>query len=80
MIIKIKKMHNKQILRTESRVEIKEILIKEEMMHPKEEKIMICFRGEENSGIIELSDEEIEKITKSVNKKTKLIKKTKIIK
>ena len=62
------------MVRLETSGEIKEILINEDMLHPEAESISLCFRGENSSGIIDLTPAEVEKLYGSVRRRMHLIK------
>lgn len=74
MQIRIKKQKENKIFRLEGLGEIKEIMINEDLMHPKKESVSICFRGIDSSGIIDLTPEELEHIYNSVKSRLHLIK------
>jgi hypothetical protein len=80
MIIKIKKKNKDGIVRLESKGDLKEILINEDLFNPKKELIAVCFKGKDSSGIIEFSPEEIERLNKSTKNKVNLIKNIKTFK
>ncbi|MEM3113039.1 MAG: hypothetical protein QXI33_01295 [Candidatus Pacearchaeota archaeon] len=80
MKIRVKKSNNDGLVRLESGGEIKEILINEDFLHPKQESISLCFRGKDSSGIIDLSSEEIERLYNTINQKKHLIKGLKVMK
>ena len=73
MIIKSKRSENGMVRKLAAGGEIKECLVKEDILEPKKAKIEVCFKGNVSSGILELSLDEIEKIYKTI-KKTKLSK------
>lgn len=80
MIIKLKTKKfwtSKKIL---AKNKIEEIDINEDIMHPEKESVKICFRGQKNSGIIEMSTEEAEELIKSIKGRIGLIKAVKKIK
>ena len=79
MKIKTKKLVNGKIIKLESGGEIRELIIKEDIMHLESEKINICFRGFNSSGIVEFSRKEAENILEDLSSKLNLIKKAKII-
>ena len=74
MRIKIKKQNQDGIVRLESSGDVKEIIINEDFLHPKDESISVCFRGKDSSGIIDFRPEEIEHIYNSVKGRMHLIK------
>jgi hypothetical protein len=80
MNIKLKKQISNKIVRLETSGEIKEILINEDIFNPKDAQIQVCFRGENNSGIVELSKKELESIYADAMKKAGLAKSAKVIK
>lgn len=74
MQIKIRQMSTDGESRSEAKVEIKEVLINEDIMHPEGESISLCFRGKNTSGILDLKSEELDGIYKAVKKRLHLIK------
>lgn len=79
MNIKIKYLHAKGITRIENSVDIKEVMVNEDLVHPENEKISIGFVNEYSSGLIEFSSGEFDKLVKSAHGRTKLIKGMKVI-
>ena len=79
MDIKLKRLSKGKVIKIKANNSIKEILISEDMMNPDKEKINICFRGNNNSGIIELNHSEAQRLVKSLTNKLKIIKDIKII-
>lgn len=80
MNIKLKKLHSGRVVRMQGSGEIKEISIEGDMLDVKKEKIMVCFRGRESSGIIELTEEEADNLVKSLKSNINLVKSAGIIK
>ncbi len=80
MKLKVKKENKDGIVRLESSGEIKEILINEAFMDGKNERISVCFKGINSSGIIDLSPAEIEKILSATKNRIHLIKGIKVFK
>ena len=80
MKIKTKKKTPRGIVRLESSGELKEVIINEDFMHPNDSFISLCFRGENSSGIIELTPKEIEAINKEIAPKLRLLKDIKVLK
>ncbi|MFP4403101.1 MAG: hypothetical protein ACOC3X_02400 [Nanoarchaeota archaeon] len=80
MIIKVKKKNKDGIVRLESKCDLKEILINEDLLNPKKESVAVCFMGKDSSGIIEFSPSEIEKLLKGTKNKINLVKNTKTFK
>ena len=74
MKLKIKKENKDGHVRLETAGDVKEILINEDMLHPDDESISICFRGANTSGIVDFTPEEIEKLYDSVRSRIHLIK------
>lgn len=80
MNIKTKKQNSDGIVRLETSGEVKEIIFKEDFLKPNETSICICFRGKSSSGIVKLSQKELEKIYKDTIPKLNLLKDSKIMK
>ena len=78
MEIRIKKQNPDGIVRVESSGAIKEIMITEDFLKETKPKIALCFRGKNSSGIIELSQKEIEELIEEISPKLDLIKSIKI--
>ncbi len=74
MNIKIKRENNDGVMRVESAGVIKEVLINEDIFHPENEAIALCFRGKQSSGIVELTVDEFDRLYKTVKNKIHLIK------
>lgn len=74
MQLKVKKENKDGIVRLESSGNVKEILINENILHPDQESISICYRGKNSSGIIDFTPAEIDKIFESVKNRMHLIK------
>jgi len=80
MKIKTKKKNADGIVRLETSGEIKEMLIKGDLINPKSSKILICFKGKDSSGIIELNPKEIESLYENTIEKLNLFEDSKIMK
>ena len=80
MKLRIKKANSDGIVRLESGGDIKEVMINEDFMNPKNEHISVCFKGQNSSGIIDLTPDEIEKIYGALKAKKHLIKGFKVMK
>lgn len=80
MKIKIKKKNSDGIVRLESSGQVKEIIMNEDFLKPKNESIALCFRGKSSSGIIEISKKEFEILNKEIDKKKHLFGDVKIMK
>jgi hypothetical protein len=74
MRIKVRYINSGGFVRVENFVEIKEIMINEDFLHPENESIAVAFRNKDSSGIIEFTVGEFEKLSSSVKKKMHLIK------
>ncbi|HIH38040.1 hypothetical protein J4460_04975 [Candidatus Woesearchaeota archaeon] len=74
MQVRIKKTNEDGIVRLETSGAIREVLITEDLAAPNGEKISLCFRGENSSGIIDLSPQEVDKLVETVSSRMKLIK------
>ena len=62
MNIKLRFKNDNSTVKLENNNVVKEILINEDLIHPENESIAICFADKKSSGIIELSPAEFEKI------------------
>lgn len=80
MNVRIRKENKDGIVRLESSGVVKEVLVKEDLLYPKEELVSVCFRGENSSGIIDFTPEEIEELYLSVKDKIHLVKGFKVLK
>lgn len=80
MKIKAKKANSDGVVRLETSGEIKEVMINEDFLNPKDASIAICFRGKSSSGIVEMTPREIESLYKSIEPKLHLLKGTKVMK
>ena len=80
MKVKTKKQNPDGIVRLETSGDIKEIIINEDLLSPKDAKINLCFRGKSSSGIIELSPKEVETLYKEVRKRMQILGNIEIMK
>lgn len=78
MQIKIKYPNEKGIIRIENEVEIKEVMINEDILHPENEIVKLGFVNDFSSGLIELNSKEIDRLMNTIKNKTHLIKDIKI--
>ena len=78
MRMKIRYANSGGFTRIENFVNIKEVMINEDFLHPENESIALGFRNKDSSGIIEFTTSEFEKLVRSVHKKKHLIKDLKI--
>jgi len=74
MRIKTRYINSGGFVRLENFVDIKEVMINEDFLHPENESIAIGFKNKDSSGIIEFTVGEFERLTHSVSKKMHLIK------
>jgi hypothetical protein len=74
MRIKTRHITSGGFIKSENYVIIKEVMINEDFLHPKNESIALGFRNKGSSGVIEFTVEEFERMTNSVRKKMHLIK------
>lgn len=79
MQVKIRKINSDGMVRLESTGDIKEVLINEDFLNPKNESISVCFKGKNSSGIVDFTPKEIEDLYKTVKTRLHLIKGAKII-
>jgi hypothetical protein len=80
MIIRTKKRKPYGVVKMLTGGNIKEIIIKEDILNPEQTSIELCFKGEFSSGIVELKKGELEEINKKVFDKLDLVKSSKVIK
>lgn len=80
MNIKTKKRNSDGIVRLETSGNIKEILLKGDFMKPKDTKVAVCFKGKNSSGIVELSQKELEDIYEELKSKSDFENKIKVMK
>jgi len=74
MQIKIRKQNKDGIVKMETSGIVKEIAINEDLLHPDQESISVCFRGKSSSGIVDFTPAEIEKLYYSIRNRIHLIK------
>ncbi len=74
MKIKLKKQNQDGVVRIETGGNIKEVVINEDLLNPKNESISVCYRGKNSSGIVYFSPVEIEKIYNTIKNRIHLIK------
>lgn len=79
MHIKIKYPNEKGEIRVENQVDIKEVMIRENILEKEKKRISIGFTNEYSTGLIEFSPEEFDKLMKSAKDKVHLIKNVKMI-
>lgn len=80
MNIKTKKQNSDGIVRLETSGSIKEIFVKSDFLKSKENKISVCFKGKNSSGIIEFNEKEIKEIYKELQRKSRLMNNIKVMK
>ena len=80
MRIKTKKENPDGIVRLETSGELRDIMINEDFLHPKDASIALCFKGKSSSGIVELTPQELDIITRKVATKIHLLKNVKVMK
>ena len=68
------------IVRLESSGELKEIILNEDFLNPKDESIALCFKGKNSSGIIEITLKEFENLSREIDKKKHLLGNFKVMK
>ncbi len=78
MNIKTRINSSKGNVKLENSVDLIEVMINEDFLHPNQESIALGFRNKDSSGLIELSPKEVDEILKAVEKKKHLIKGVKI--
>ena len=79
MQIKVKKKNKDGIVRLETSGEIKEFILKEDFLSKENSPTLICFKGKDSSGIVELSEKEIEKLYQRIKERKQLFGEAKIM-
>lgn len=79
MKIKVKKKNKDGIVRLETSGSLKEFIFKEDFLEMNDSSVLLCFKGKDSSGIVEISEEEIEKFYKEIEKRKNFIGETKVI-
>ena len=74
MRIKVRKENKDGLVRLQTSGDIKEVLINEDLLHPDQESISLCFRGVNSSGIVDITPAEFEHLYRSVKSRIHLIK------
>ncbi len=74
MRIRIRKQNKDGLVRLETSGEVKEVLVNEDFLHPSDESISLCFRGQNSSGIVDLTPKEVETLWENVRSRIHLIK------
>jgi len=80
MRIRVKKQNPKEVQRIEAEGDIRDILINQDFMEPSKVSVSLCFRGNHDAGIVDLTPEEIGMINKEIISKKKLLKGVKVMK
>lgn len=80
MEIKLKKRGIIRDHRLEGQAGIDDLIVKEDLINPEKEKVMIYFKGSQASGILTFTKNEIEKLSSTFRAKTDFIKGIKKIK
>jgi len=74
MKIKLRSSNKDGETRLETSGDIKEVIINEDILHPKQESVALGFIGKDTSGLVELTTEEVEKMYDSIKSRIHLIK------
>ena len=80
MRVRLKKQGILKNSKLESVSRIDEVFIKEDFSHPNKEVISLFFKGDNSSGIIDFTKEELEMLLNSLKNKKDLIKEFKVLK
>jgi len=80
MQVKTKKQISKDVVKLESSGELREVIINEDLLNPQEASVALCFRGENSSGIVQLSAKEIDMINKTIAPEMKKFGNIKVLK
>ena len=73
MEIKLRKKRFLLDCRTRVKEQIDNIIIKEDLINPDKEKVLLFFRSEDSSGVIEFSKPEIESLNRSLGGRINLV-------
>lgn len=77
MQIKLKQRGFLGYKKTSNSVAIDDLIVKEDLISPENEKVMVYFKGQDSSGILEFSKDEIEALNSSLKSGIGLVKKSK---
>lgn len=80
MKLKLKKLIDGSVARTEGEGKISEVIVKPDLLNPKNQRIEVCFRGFGSSGIVELSADEAKDLSRTLRTQSKAVGKVKFIK
>lgn len=80
MKIKVKKQNSDGIVKLESSGDIKEFIFKQDLLNSENSPLLICFRGKNSSGIIELTEEDLNKLINQINNRKQLLNQSKVLK
>lgn len=78
MQVKTKRLVLGKVMRLAAAGEVKEIILQEDFLQPKDARVQLCFRGDDASGIVEFSRGEAEHLIKDLQTKLKLLKGVKV--
>jgi len=78
MRIRIKQRADLGIRRIDSLSKIVNVVAEENLLYPEKESLSIFFRGEDSSGILNLSTQEFKSLSNSIKPHTHLVKKVKL--
>jgi len=73
MKIKIRKNNKDGIVKVESGGKIKEFIFKEDIFNKEKSSLLVCFKGVDSSGIIELSPEDVDYLYKEIVRRKKYL-------
>ncbi|MDA3836992.1 MAG: hypothetical protein PF542_05190 [Nanoarchaeota archaeon] len=80
MKIKIKKQNKDGIVRVESSGDIKEFIFQEDFLNKENSPLLLCFRGKDSSGIIELSASDVDKLYSELKEREMLLNSARVMK
>jgi len=69
MNIKVKKKNSDGIVKMETSGKFREIIIKKDFLKPKNTSLALCFIGKQSSGIVEMTEKELEDIFNEIKRK-----------
>lgn len=79
MQVKVKKKNKDGLVRLETSGEIKEFIQKEDFLDLENSNLLVCFRGKDSSGIIELEERDIEMLHQEIQRRKQLSNQSKIM-
>ncbi len=79
MHVKVKKQNSDGIVRLETSGNLKEVIIKGDLLSPGGNSVALCFKGKSSSGIVELDLAEIRMLSREVEPALNMMQASKVI-